>query len=81
MKAIQTRYYGPTNYQGSRIIARAEGVPSLSLPYPYELSVDDAHAKAATLLATKQRWLTPSSPFRLVSGVLPNGDHAHCFTA
>lgn len=51
--AIRTRYYGPTNYRGSRIVAwrgderspaRDEG--SVTIPYPHELSGSDCHAKA-----------------------------------
>jgi hypothetical protein len=74
MKAIQTTYRPATNYTGSRILARAEGVPSLTLPYPHELNSDAAHRLAATLLAEKYGWLNSCD---LVSGGLPTGDVAH----
>ena len=50
MKAIITKYYGPTNPMGARIKATAEGVPALWLPYPYELSGEACHRKAAEAL-------------------------------
>jgi hypothetical protein len=73
MKAIQTRYYGPTNTRGSRIKAWAEGVGSVSIPYPHELSGEDVHRAAADKLAAKYGWKN-----KLVGGGLPNGDYAFC---
>jgi hypothetical protein len=73
MKAIQTRYYGPTNTRGSRIRAWAEGVGAVSIPYPHELSGEDAHRAAAEKLAAKYGWTN-----MLVGGGLPNGDYAFC---
>ncbi len=73
MKAIQTRYYGPTNTRGSRIKAWAEGVKSVSIPYPHELSGEDVHRAAADKLAAKYGWDNA-----LIGGGLPNGDYAFC---
>ena len=73
MKAIQTRYYGPTNTRGSRIKAWAEGVGSVSIPYPHELSGEDVHRAAAEKLASKYGWTNT-----LIGGGLPNGDYAFC---
>jgi hypothetical protein len=56
MKAITCKYFGPTNTKGSRIWAQAEGVKSLSIPYPHELSGDDVYAAAALALARRQGW-------------------------
>lgn len=80
MKAILTRYLGPTNTRGARIVASAEGVARLTVGYPHELDSEAAHAKAAEALANKYGWLQINSLKRgLVSGGLPNGDWAHCF--
>jgi hypothetical protein len=70
MKAIQTRYYGPTNTRGARIKAWAEGVKSIYIPYPYESDAFSGAAEAATQLAKKYGWTND-----LVGGTLPNGDN------
>lgn len=67
MKAIQTRYMPATNTRGSRIKASAEGVKSLSIPYPHELSGAAVHAAAAVELCKRQNWTG-----NLVSGGLPD---------
>jgi hypothetical protein len=46
---IRTRYIGPTNTKGARIRA-TNGARSVTIPYPYELSTEDAHMKAADKL-------------------------------
>ncbi len=49
---IRTRYLGPTDTKGARIKAW-EGSRSVTIPYPYELSTEDAHAEAAAKLHDK----------------------------
>jgi hypothetical protein len=49
---IRTKYLGPTNTRGARIKAWA-GDRSVTIPYPYELNVEDAHAEAAAKLHDK----------------------------
>lgn len=56
MKAITTRYVGPTNSRGSRIVASAEGVRAVSVPFAYEGDVYQAHEKAALALCKKYGW-------------------------
>lgn len=56
MKAISTRYSGPTNTRGSRIVASAEGVSSVSIPLDYEKDLYEAHEKAALALCKKYGW-------------------------
>jgi hypothetical protein len=68
MKAIITKYLPSTNTRGSRIKATAEGLPSLTIPYPYELSGEACHRLAAETLATKY-W----SNTELRSGSMPDG--------
>jgi hypothetical protein len=43
---IKTHYKGATDTQGARIIAKCYGRQK-SIPYPYELSGEDVHRKAA----------------------------------
>lgn len=56
MKAIETRFAGPTNTKGARIIASDSDGNRLTLSYPYELNSDDAHRKAAEALRDKMKW-------------------------
>lgn len=68
MKAIVTRYVGPTNTKGSRIIASDEDGNKITISYPYELSGEAVHRKAAEALREKMGWTG-----ELVSGSLKNG--------
>ena len=67
MKAIWTKYLGPTNYRGSRVKAEAEGV-SVTVPYDDGGSSDDAHDRAAIALCAKMGW-----PGDLIRGGRPDG--------
>ena len=55
MQAIQTRYKGPTDTKGTRIIATATG-GTLTMPYHYELDDDTNHREAAWKLISKLGW-------------------------
>jgi hypothetical protein len=68
MKAITTKYHGPTNTRGARITASDEDGNRVSISYPYELSGEDVHRKAADRLCEKMGWKG-----RLVGGSLKNG--------
>ncbi len=76
MKAIQTRYLGPTNTRGSRIVAWVEGGHRVIIPYPHELSGEEVHKAAALALCQMLGWT-----HELVGGGLPNGDYAFCLVA
>jgi hypothetical protein len=56
MKAIETRYLGPTNYRGARIVASDGDGNRTTISYPYELSGEDVHRKAAEALRDKMGW-------------------------
>ena len=75
MKAIQTRYFGPTNTKPSRIKVWAEGVPAMFFSYDHAEN-DGGRFNAALALARKYHWQGA-----LVEGALPNGDSVYCFTA
>ena len=53
MKAILTRYHGPTNTKGSRISASDSDGNQITIGYPHELSGMDVHRKAAYALRDK----------------------------
>lgn len=57
MQAIETRYCGPTDYKGSRIIATSADGHRHVISYPHELNQDGAHRKAATELCDVMGWL------------------------
>ena len=56
MKAISTKYLGPTNYRGSRIKADDGDGNTITIGYPHEISVIEAHAQAAFALCLKMGW-------------------------
>jgi hypothetical protein len=68
MKAIWTKYIGPTNFRGSRVKASAEGV-SITVGYDDALNSEDAHAVAALALCWKAGW-----PGDLYRGGRPDGN-------
>ena len=69
MRAIITRYLGPTNYRGSRIKARCDA-GTITVPYPYEARMgEDVHRIAAEALRDKLGWTG-----RLVGGAFPDSD-------
>lgn len=72
MKAILTRYHGPTDTKPSRITARAEGVPNLTLA---NAEGDEGHRAAAQALCNRMDWTGT-----LTMGGLPDGFCVHVFT-
>ena len=56
MKAIETKYHGPTNTRGARISASDLDGNRISLPYPHELSGEAVHRQAAEALRDKMGW-------------------------
>lgn len=77
MKAIQTKYTGPTDTRGSRMIATAEGGARphrLSVPYDHALNIDENHAAAALALKNKMGWKGA-----MVGGGLPDKSMAWVF--
>jgi hypothetical protein len=77
MFAILTRYAGPTNTRGSRIIATWDG-GRLSRPYDHALSAPGNHAAAALAAFTKATD-APVAGYTRTSGTLPGGGYAHVF--
>jgi hypothetical protein len=56
MNTISTKYYGPTNTKGSRIIARTASGKRFTQDYLHSLNADDNHWLAAQGLAQKLQW-------------------------
>lgn len=80
-QAITTRFVGPTNYNGSRIIARA-AAGRKTYGWNDSLDVEANHTGAARMYAKSLDWLTPShgAPlgWTLAGGGLPSGD-GYCY--
>lgn len=55
MQAIRTRYYGPTNTRGSRIVAKCEA-GTYSMPYNHALNLEENHAACAAGFIAKLNW-------------------------
>lgn len=54
-QAIETKFYGPTNSSGSRIVAKA-WAGSVKVHYNHALNADQNHLQAAKALADKMDW-------------------------
>jgi hypothetical protein len=69
MKAIRTKYIGPSNVKGSRLSATTgERGQRLIMSWPSELNSGEAHARGARALADKMGWKT-----ELIGGGFPDG--------
>lgn len=71
-QAIVTKYVGPTNFRGSRIVVSAQA-GRMIVPWDHSLDVDENHARAAQAFADKWGW-----EGKLIGGALPNG-RGNCF--
>ena len=54
-QAIETRFLGPTDHRGSRIVAKCQA-GKFTVGYDYALSSERNHEKAAMALASKLGW-------------------------
>ena len=68
--AIMTKYVGPTDTKGARISARfLVGGGKVFIPFPYELTSEERHMKAANALIQKyNRELTITKSADSISG-------------
>lgn len=69
-QAIVTRFMGPTNYNGSRVLARCDA-KRVVVPWSYELDTEANHLVAARTLALQLGWLEGDPPWYLDGGSLP----------
>jgi hypothetical protein len=71
MQAIVTRYVGPTDWNGARIVARCDG-GRIRVSWDHALNPPGNHAAAAQALAEKLEWRG-----QWVTGCLPDGRYVH----
>ena len=55
-QAIETRYVGPTNHRGSRVIATTPGGARMVSAWDYALGIEGNHRAAAEALRAKLDW-------------------------
>ena len=60
MKAIRTKYFGPTLIKGSRVKADDGEGNTLTVPWNYDLDSGANHRVAAMLLCDKMQWKHPT---------------------
>jgi hypothetical protein len=72
MKAITTRFHGPTDTKGSRVSATDEDGNRITISYSQVLNSEAAHAEAAIALCRKLGWAG-----RLIAG---GTKHGYVFT-
>ena len=77
MQAITTKYAGPTNSRGSRIIAKC-AAGSNTVAYDYALNIDANHRAAALALVAKLGW-TGDAFGNIATGCDHKGDYVHVF--
>jgi hypothetical protein len=56
MKAIFTKFHGPTNNRGARISASDSDGNRVSVSYPYELTGEACHRVAVDAFVRKMNW-------------------------
>jgi hypothetical protein len=71
MQAIVTKYLGPTNFKGGRVKASCQA-KSIIVPWDNSRNIENNHANAAHILATKMGWYGS-----WVGGGMPNA--GFCF--
>lgn len=72
MKAIVTKYHGPTDTKPSHFSATAEGCKRMVFSYNYNMDAAANHHYAAIRFQREMEWSGT-----LVSGSLPDGRYAH----
>lgn len=79
MKAIRTKYHGPSAARGSRISATADGWGRIYISYPHQFSHARAHFEAVLALMAKVNKGEPEErhqPPPTIYGGLPDGSYA-----
>lgn len=78
MQAITTKFVAPTNTKGTRISAKCVA-GTITVPYEYAGSEEDAHKIAAYALVKKLGW-DKDNCGKLATGQQHNGNYVHVFT-
>ena len=77
MQAITTRFLAPTNFHGSRIVARCDA-GRVTIPWDHSIGADENHDHACETLCQQLNW--KDLPGQWHGGNLPKSDHsARCY--
>jgi hypothetical protein len=77
MKAIITKYLGPTNHRGSRIRVSAEDCKTITVSWSSELDSEDNHYAAAYEYACKMGWIANSERPETIGVKLIGGSYRY----
>lgn len=69
-QAIVTRYAGPTDHRGSRVVVKSQAGRKV-YPWAHEHDVEENHRIAARQYAKQMKWWGPR--VRMYGGALPDG--------
>lgn len=72
MQAIETKFFGPTNFKGSRIKAEC-AAGSVTVGYDHALNLEENHIAAAKALVAKLDW----SMKEIHTGCLKSANYCH----
>lgn len=74
MVAIITKYYGPTNHRGSRILVKSDAgkVSRMTVSWDHALNPEDNHHAAALAYVKRNGW-DQDCYGRIVGGGIPHG--------
>lgn len=83
MVAIITKYVGPTNHRGSRIIVKSNAgkVSRISVSYDHALDIEENHIAAAHEYARRNDWLEQPNCCSATTPCAHYGRLAHGATA
>ena len=73
MQYIETKYLGPTTYNGARIKATTSSGKSKTISFPYHLDGVDCHAEALKELMKKLDWHTDERMLNVICNGTDSG--------
>lgn len=56
MKAIKTKFLGPTNHRGARVVATDTDTNKITIDWDHELDAEENHREAARALIAEMNW-------------------------
>ena len=78
MQVIKTKYFGPTNVKGSRIIAACDA-GRITMSYNYAANIGDSHREACEALRDKLGWTVENNYSPMVGGQSSDGAYYWVF--
>ena len=79
MQVIKTKYFGPSNVRGSRIIASCYA-GRITMSYKYALNISENHREACEALRDKLGWTVENNYSSMVGGQASDGAYYWVFS-